>query len=249
MIDIYQGDCVAVMQGLPAACVDMVLADLPYGTTYAPWDSQIDLDGLWAAWLHVCRPNAPIVLTASQPFTSTLVASRFSLFRCEWIWDKVNGANFANSNRQPLKTHESVLVFATGQPLYSPQKIQGAPNHQQGRNAKPRVSEIQRITDRAPDNLDGLKFPKSIQTFAKHSSQSKLHSTQKPVALFEYFIRTYSKEQDVVLDCTAGSGTTGEAAQNANRHALLIDNNPKCIEVMRARLPGASWHIDMSEFW
>jgi DNA modification methylase len=242
---IYEGDCLAVMAKLSDGSIDMVLADLPYGTTYAPWDSTIPLDGLWFQWLRVVRPGGAIVLTASQPFTSTLVMSKPKLFRCEWIWDKVNGANFANANRQPLKTHESVLVFATGQTTYNPQKVAGAKNHKQGTKRNLNVSETRLINERVDDDLSGLTFPKSIQVFPKHSSQSRLHSTQKPVDLFAYFIRTYSNPGEVVLDCTAGSGTTGEAAMREGRSAILIDDKPDCIATMRQRLPGAilrSWH-------
>lgn len=236
MIKIIAGECLAVMAGLPEASIDMVLADLPYGTTYAPWDSLISLEGLWSAWKRVCKERAAIVLTASQPFTSTLVLSNPGWFRCEWIWDKANAANFANANRQPLKVHESVLVFSSGQPTYNPQKVPGAKNHAQGKNAKAVSRQGFVISERAGDDLSGLKFPKSIQTFPKHSSQSKLHSAQKPVELFEYLIRTYSNEGDVVLDCVAGSGTTGEAARRCGRRAILIDNNLTCIETIRTRL-------------
>jgi site-specific DNA-methyltransferase (adenine-specific) len=235
-IKILSGDCLEVMARLPDGGIDMVLADLPYGTTYSPWDSLISLDGLWSAWKRVLKDRGAIVLTASQPFTSTLVLSNPKWFRCEWIWDKVNAANFANANRQPLKVHESVLVFSSGQTTYNPQKVPGAKNHAQGKNAKANVSETRLIRDRVADDPSGLKFPKSIQTFPKHSSQSKLHSTQKPVELFEYLIRTYSNEGELVLDCTAGSGTTGEAAARCGRRAILIDNDPKCIEIIHNRL-------------
>ena len=243
---LYEGDCLVVMADIPAASVDMVLVDLPYGTTYAPWDSVIPLDKLWPALRRVAKPKAAMVFTSSQPFTSVLVCSNLKEFRVEWIWDKVNGANFANANKQPMKTHESVLVFASGQPIYNPQKTQGKPNHIQGRNAKANVSETRLINERVGDDLSGLKFPKSLQsdaalegiivTFPKHSSQSKLHSTQKPTDLFEYFIRTYSNEGDTVLDCTAGSGTTGEAARRCGRRAILIDNDPKHVATMETRL-------------
>ena len=235
-IQIHDGDCLKTMAEITAASVDLVLTDLPYGTTYAPWDSVIPLEGLWAAWLRILRSRGAIVLTASQPFTSHLVMSRPKLFRCEWIWDKVNGANFANANKQPLKIHESVLVFAEGQPIYNPQKTLGKPNHVQGKRAQARNCETQLISERAADDLSGLKFPKSIQTFSKHSSQLRLHSTQKPVELFEYLIRTYTDEGAVVLDCCAGSGTTGEAAVRCGRDAILIDHDPRCVEIMRERL-------------
>lgn len=245
-VAIYEGDCLQVMETLPVASVDMVLADLPYGTTYAPWDSAISLDRLWLALRRVAKPKAAMVFTSSQPFTSALVMSNIRGFRVEWIWDKVNGANFANANKQPLKTHESVLVFASGQTTYNPQKTVGAKNHGRGTQAKPNFSETRLISGPSVDDFSGVKHPKSIQsdaalegvivTFPKHSSQSKLHSTQKPADLFEYFIRTYSNEGDVVLDCTAGSGTTGEAARRCGRRAILIDNDPKCVATMRARL-------------
>src|SRR5487761_1077945 len=235
-VEIYEADCLHFMAYAPAASVDLVLTDLPYGTTYAPWDSVIPLDDLWTAWLRVLKPKGAIVLTASQPFTSQLVMSRPKLFRCEWIWDKVNGANFANANRQPLKVHESVLVFGEGQTTYNPQKTQGKPTHVQGKMAKERNCETQRISKRAADDLSGLKFPKSIQTFPKHSSQLRPHSTQKPVELFEYLIRTYSNHGDTVLDCCAGSGTTGEAAMRCGRRALLVDNDPGCIKIINNRM-------------
>jgi len=236
---IIEGDCLAIMSSLPEASVDLVLTDLPYGTTYAPWDSPIDLKMLWAEWWRLAKPRTAVVLTASQPFTSALVMSQPRHFSCEWIWDKVNGANFANANRQPLKTHESVLVFAKGQPTYNPQKTPGAKNHGQGAAKKAASREGFVIQERAADDFSGFKFPKSIQTFPKHSSQSKLHSTQKPVELFEFLIRTYSEPGALVLDCTAGSGTTGAAAAACGRRSVLIDNDPKCITTMRERLGGS----------
>ncbi len=233
---IYEGDCLQRMASMPSESVALVLTDLPYGTTYAPWDSPLPLNELWAAWLRVLRPKGAVILTASQPFTAQLVMSQPKLFRCEWIWDKANGANFANANKQPLKVHESVLVFAYGQPTYNPQKTMGKKNHVQGSRAQARNCETQLISERGADDLSGLKFPKSIQTFPKHSSQLRLHSTQKPVELFEYLIRTYTNEGETVLDCCAGSGTTGEAAVRCGRHAVLIDIDPGCIKIMNDRL-------------
>jgi site-specific DNA-methyltransferase (adenine-specific) len=235
-ITLYENDCLDQLPKIQTETIDLILTDLPYGTTYAPWDSVLPLEKLWSEWLRCLTPKGAIVLTASQPFTSQLVMSKPELFRCEWIWDKVNGANFANANRQPLKVHESVLVFGKRQTTYNPQKTIGKPNHTQGSFAKSRNCETQLISKRVEDNLSGLKYPKSIQTFPKHSSQSKLHPTQKPVELFEYLIRTYSNERDIVLDCCAGSGTTGEAAFRSNRHAILIENDPAYIEIIKMRL-------------
>ena len=233
---IYNEECLSFLPQIENEAIDLILTDLPYATTYAPWDALIPLDALWKEWLRCLKPRGAIVLTASQPFTSQLVMSQPRLFRCEWIWDKVNGANFANANRQPLKTHESILVFSKVQPTYNPQKTLGKPNHKQGSASRGRNCVTQLISERVADNLTGLKFPKSIQTFPKHSSQSKLHPTQKPVELFEYLIRTYSNEGDIVLDCCAGSGTTGVAANSTRRHAILIEKDAKYFDIMKNRL-------------
>jgi DNA modification methylase len=233
---VYEGDAIEMMRQLPDASIDMVLTDLPYGTTYAPWDSVIPMDALWTEWLRVTKPKAAIVLTASQPFTSALVMSQRKLFRCEWIWDKGSAANFANANRQPLKVHENVLVFATGQTTYNPQKTPGAKNHGHGAAPKLNHSATRLLTQQVEHDTTGMKFPKSIQSFPKHASQLKLHPTQKPVALFEFLIRTYSNEGDTVLDCTAGSGTTGEAAFNCNRHSVLIEREAEYVKVIRDRI-------------
>lgn len=212
-----RGDCLDVMADIEDASIDLILADLPYGTTYAAWDSVIPLDQLWKAYLRIAKPSTPIVLTCSQPFTAQLVMSQPKLFRCEWIWDKENAANFANAKRQPLKQHESVLVFGKQATAYYPQKVAGKKNHIQGKNAKSASRDTMLITERGGDDMSGLKYPKTIQHFPKHSSQCGLHPTQKPVDLMRYFIRTYSLPGQVVLDNTMGSGSTGVAAIEEQR--------------------------------
>lgn len=233
---IYQGNCLDVMPSIADESVDCVFCDLPYGTTYAAWDSVIPLDQLWAQYERICKPKAAIVLTASQPFTSALIMSKPKWFRCEWIWDKVNAANFANANRQPLKQHESVLVFGRQPTHYYPIKVPGKPNHVQGKNAKANVSETRLINERVADDLSGMKFPKTIQTFAKHSSQCGLHPTQKPVDLCEYFVRTYSLEGETILDNTMGSGTTGVAALRTGRSFIGIEQEAKYFDIAKKRL-------------
>ena len=231
----YLGDCVSVMADFPDQSVGAVICDLPYGTTYAPWDSLIPLNDFWDAVKSVLKPGGAVVLTASQPFTSVLVMSNLKWFRCEWIWDKVNAANFANAKKQPLKVHESVLVFCEQQPFYHPERVPGPVNHVQGRSQR-NVSETRLIHKRVADDLSGLKYPKSIQTFPKHSSQCRLHSTQKPVELMRYFIRAYTRKGDTVLDPACGSGSTCEAARLEERHFVGIDNDPKCFEIAKQRL-------------
>ena len=230
------GDCLDIMRDMPDGSVDMVMADLPYGTTYADWDRHIPMAALWSEYLRLVKGDGAIVLTASMPFTAMLVASRPDLFRCEWIWDKVHGANFANANRQPLKTHESVLVFARGQPPYFPIKVPGPPNHKQGKKMAPNVSETRLIRARVDDDLSGMKHPKSIVTIPKHSSQCGHHPTQKPVDLGDYFIRTYSRPGDLVLDNAMGSGSFGIAALLAGRRFVGIEKDPRHFETAQARI-------------
>lgn len=218
----YNECCLEAMKDIPNGVVDMILADLPYNTTYAEWDSEIDLALLWPEYLRLIKDNGAIVLTASQPFTSKLVLSKPELFRHEWIWDKKNAANFANANVGPLKQHENIVVFGKSRVVYNPIKVKGKPNHAQGKNAGKNISETRLISDRVADDLSGMKFPKSIIEFPKHSSQGG-HSTQKPVDLFEYLIKTYTNANELVLDNTAGSGTTAIAAINSNRRWVCIE--------------------------
>lgn len=229
------GDCFDLMALLPAQSIDCVISDLPYGTTCASWDSRLPLGKLWEAWKRLLRPGGAVILTASQPFTSVLVMSNLTWFRCEWIWDKVNAANFANANRQPLKNHESVLVFCEKQPVYNPQKVLGKKNHTQGSSAV-NASETRLIRGRVDDDLSGLKYPKSIQVFPKHSSQCGLHPTQKPLDLMRYFVKTYTNAGDVILDPCCGSGTTCVAAKVEGRGYVGFDLEQKYVDIANQRL-------------
>lgn len=239
MINLYNGDCLEVMKEIPTGSVDMILCDLPYGTTYASWDSVIPSKQLWASYKRLIKKNGAIVLFGVQPFSSYLITSNPEMFKYQWVWNKVNGSNFANANRQPLKCHEDILVFYEGQCLYNPQKTVGKPNHVQG-SSKKNVSETRLISDRVGDDLSGLKHPKSIQTFSKHSSQCGLHPTQKPVDLCEYLIKTYTNEGEWVLDNTMGSGTTGVACVNTSRNFIGIEKDEKYFEIAKERINGVA---------
>jgi len=233
----YNEDCFDAMKEIPNGVIDMVLCDLPYGTTYAKWDSLLPLDKLWDEYFRICKNNAAIVLTASQPFTSQLVMSKPEWFRHEWIWNKINPTNFANANRGPLKQHESILVFSKEQVNYYPQKIQGKPNHSRGNRGKDYTSELNNINpDKSIDDKSGLKFPKSIIDRPKHSSEHKIHPTQKPIDLFEYFIKTYTSENEIILDNTAGSGTTAIAAINTNRKWVCIEKDKEYYDKAMERI-------------
>ena len=218
------GECLERMREIPTGTVDMVMADLPYGTTACKWDSIIPFAPLWEQYRRVCKENAAIVLTASQPFTSALVMSNPKEFSHEWVWNKTHAANFPNANRQPLKIHENVLVFSRRQATYNPQKTQGAKNHNHN-NDRPFKTDSRILAKRTDCDLSGMKHPKSIQEFPKHSSSVGLHPTQKPIALMEYLIRTYTHEGETVLDNTMGSGTTGVACINTGRKFIGIERD------------------------
>lgn len=233
--DLYYGDCLDIMPQLNDTVADVIIADLPYGTTYCSWDSIIPLDKLWLQYNRLIKGNGAKVFTSNQPFTTTLIHSNLECFKYEWVWNKEHASNFANSKKQPLKQHENVLVFSKGQPPYYPIKVQGKPNHKQGKS-KTNVSETRLISERVEDDLSGMKYPKSILHFPKHSSQCGLHPTQKPVDLMCYLIRTYSKEGDVVLDNTMGSGTTGVACLQTGRKFIGIENDQKYFNICCERL-------------
>lgn len=235
-MELLHGDCLEVMDDIPEASVDLILADLPYGTTYAAWDSVIPMDALWAKYRRVLGKGGVVVLHSVQPFTSLLITSNLPWYRFTWVWDKANASNFANAKRQPMKVHEDIVVFSPFAPLYRPQMTVGKPNHIQGARANGNESELRKISGRVADDVSGLKYPKSILQFPKHSSQSKLHPTQKPVDLLRYLIRTHSPDDGVVLDNTMGSGSTGVAAVLEGRRFIGIERDAGYFAIAQERL-------------
>lgn len=234
-MNLMLGDCLQRMKEIPDGSVDMVLCDLPYGTTYAKWDKALPMESLWSEYKRLVKPNGAIVLHAAQPFTSFLVCSKPNWYRTEWVWDKENATNFANANKHPLKQHEGVIVFGVQPTVYYPQKVKGKANHKQG-DSKVNTSETRLINGRVEDDLSGMKFPKSILHFPKHSSQCGLHPTQKPVPLAEYLIQTYSLEGQRVLDNCMGSGTTGVACVNTNRDFIGIEMDKNYFDIAHDRI-------------
>jgi DNA modification methylase len=222
--DLYLGDCLDVLPQLPDQSIHCVIADLPYGTTYAAWDSVIPLDKLWEQYKRLIIGNGALVFTASQPFTTILIQSNLEWFKYCWVWDKENPTNFANAKKQPLKQHEDVVVFSKGQSPYYPIRTPGKVNHKQGKSKK-NVSETRLISERAADDLSGLKYPKTILHFPKHSSQCGLHPTQKPVSLIRYLVETYTQTGEVVLDNVMGSGTCGISTLQTGRKFIGIEKD------------------------
>lgn len=233
--EVWLGDCLDLMQNIPDKSIDMILCDLPFGTTYQKWDTIIDIKKMWTEYRRVSKTNAAIVLHASQPFTTLLCASNIEMFKYCWVWDKSNPTNFPNAKRQPLKQHEDICVFYNEQCKYNPIMTVGKPNHKQG-NSTINFSETRLIKDRVEDDLSGLKYPKSILDFPKHSSQCKLHPNQKPTVLLEYLIKTYSDESDLILDNCAGSGSTLVAAKNLNRQFIGIEKESKYYNICLERI-------------
>lgn len=218
--ELHWGECLELMCALPDASVDMVMCDLPYGTTRNKWDSVIDLAALWTQYTRVCR--GAIVLTAQTPFDKLLGASNIGMLRYEWIWEKTHPTGHLNAKRAPMKAHENVLVFYERQPTYNPQKTFGHVR----KSAVRRKDETptygrQEFTAIPYDSTE--RYPRSVLTFASDKQRSNLHPTQKPVALMEYLVRTYTNEGDVVLDNCMGSGTTGVACVNTGRRFIGME--------------------------
>lgn len=233
---LYHGDCFEIFDYLEENSIDAVLADLPYGTTYAKWDFIIDPDLLFNEYKKLVKTKAPIVLTAVNPFSALMITRRIKEFRYSWVWNKENASNFANAKIQPMKIHEDILVFGFESPNYYPIKVPGKKNHSQGNLSNKSESDTRLLTGRVDGDESGMKYPKSIIEFPKHSSQVGLHPTQKPVDLFEYLIKTYTKEGETVLDNVSGCGTTAIAAINTNRRWICIEKDEKYFEISRKRI-------------
>lgn len=236
---VIKGDCLEVMKGIPDKSIDMILCDLPYGTTACKWDTIIPFEPLWGQYKRIIKDNGAIVLTASQPFTSALVMSNARMFKYEWIWEKDGGSNFATTKYQPMKEHENVLVFGKGTLKYNQQK-QERIGSRKGKVTKTvdsgRKDSVYGTQEGGKElEVPELRTPRSIQRFTRERG---IHPTQKPVALFEYLIKTYTNKGDLVLDNCAGSGTTGIAARNLNRNFILIEKEQEYIDIINKRLKG-----------
>lgn len=228
------GDCLELMGELPDGCVDMILCDLPYGTTACKWDSVIPFNELWAQYRRVCKKDGAIVLTASQPFTTALAWSNLSNLKYQWVWLKERPSNPQLAKIQPLKVHEDILLFSFGKPPYNPQGLTEIPESQR-KIHKPEANTLGHCV-RKEYVQTHTGYPKSTISF---KSERGLHPTQKPVALMEYLIRTYTKEGGMVLNNCMGSGTTGVACANTGRHFIGIEKDPAFFKVATERIHAA----------
>jgi DNA modification methylase len=227
------GDCLERMREIPDQSVDLVLADLPYGATQNKWDSVIPLEPLWEAYWRVCR--GAVALTASQPFTSLLVASQLKHFKYDWTWRKPKGTGHLNAKKQPMRDKEDIVVFYRQQPTYNPQFTTGEPfGNKRGSN----TSSYGQHGTLNYEN-DGRRYPKQVLEFGV-VERDTLHPTQKPVELMEYMVLTYTNEGDTVLDNTMGSGTTGVACINTNRNFIGVEQDRGYFEIAWKRLESAN---------
>lgn len=235
---IIKGDCLEIMKFIPDGSIDMILCDLPYGTTKCKWDTIIDLKMLWAQYERIIKSNGAILLTAQTPFDKVLGASNLKLLKYEWIWEKTSATGHLNSKKMPMKAHENVLVFYKNPPVYNYQKTEG--HERKISRAEHKInckeSEVYNKSQKLTTYDSTERYPRSVLKFASDKQKSKLHPTQKPLALMKYFIKTYSNEGDVILDNCAGSGTTGEACIETNRNFILIENEDKYIKIIKDRL-------------
>ncbi len=233
-IKLLQGDCLELMKDIPDKSIDMILCDLPYGTTACKWDTIIPFEPLWKQYNRIIKDNGAIVLTATQPFTSALVMSNPKMFKYSWIWDKVKPSGFQVAKYRPMMRQEDVLVFGKGRINYNPIMT---------RREKVKTSRVYSSSDSNPLKNNDCKnrtythkYPQSILTFSNASQKGKVHPTQKPVALLEYLIKTYTNEGEIVLDNCMGSGTTGVACINTNRNFIGIELDPEYFKIAEKRI-------------
>ena len=236
---LIKGDCLKCLPGLADNSIDMVLADPPYGTTACKWDSVIPLQGMWEQLLRLIAPKGAIVMTASQPFTTTLISSNLEMFKYCWVWEKSNGTNFLNAKFQPFKVHEDVVVFSRMASSFS-KKGGMSYNPQMGRGKPYKITRgggkmvYHQDPARQPESSsDGERFPRSV---LRINEERGYHPTQKPVCLMEYLIKTYTSIGDTVLDFCMGSGTTGVACMNTGRAFIGIEKETKYFEIAEKRL-------------
>jgi len=231
---IYNMDCLEGMKYIDDKSIDMILCDLPYGTTACKWDVVIPFEPLWEQYERIIKDNGAIVLFGSQPFTSALVMSNLKLFKYEWIWQKTLATNFMLVKKQPAKKHENILVFYKKQPAYNPQMEIGKPYKDKPRKRTVGIHGNAETIKEAINN-EGTRYPSSVQLFS-NGNNGNVHPTQKPVALFEYLIKTYTNEGDLVLDNCIGSGTTAIAALKTNRDFIGIEKEEKYVQIANQRI-------------
>lgn len=236
-IELRKGDCLELMKDIEDKSVDMILCDLPYGTTQNKWDSVIDLDLLWKQYKRIIKDKGIIVLTGQDKFSAKLMLSNEKMHKYNLIWDKELISGFLNANRMPLRLHEDILIFYKKSGTYNPQKVKGLKSHSKGKmktNVNNNYGKYNKVDN--GDLLGDMKHPKSILKFMKPHPSKALHPTEKPLELFDWLIKTYTNKGDLVLDNCAGSGTTGVACQNLYRNCIMMEKEEEYCNIILKRL-------------
>ena len=234
-IQLYKGDCLEIMKRIEDKSIDMILCDLPYGTTRNKWDSVIPLDELWKEYKRIIKDNGVIVLTSQGIFTAKLILSNEKWFKYKLVWEKSKATNFLNAKKQPLRKHEDICVFYNKQPQYNPQMTEGKPYDKGVRKNQLTGS----YGDFNPVHVksEGMRYPTDVVYFKTAESEGRVyHSTQKPIALLEYLIKTYTNKGETILDNCMGSGSTGVACLNTNRKFIGIELDDNYFEVAKKRI-------------
>ena len=242
MIELLKGNCLEVMKQIPDGSVDAIITDPPYGTTACKWDSVIDFDLMWEQLNRIIKPNGAIVLFGSEPFSSALRMSNIKNYKYDWIWDKASATNFVHAKNKPMKQHEIISIFSLGVTIHKGQSKNRMDYYPQNlieinkKRKKTKTSSVN-FADR-PSHKDEFisthtNYPKTIITFKRDKG---FHPTQKPVPLMEYLIKTYTNENETVLDFTMGSGSTGVASKNLNRNFIGIEMDDKYFEIAKERI-------------
>lgn len=230
MINLMHGDCLELMKDIPDNSIDMVLTDPPYGTTACKWDTVIDFELMWLELKRITKDNGAICLFSQMPFSAVLVSSNLKMFKYNWVWQKPQGTGHLNAKIYPMKDHEDIQVFCKKPHKYYPQFTEGKPYKcKSGGGSENYNKQISVVTE-----SKGKRYPKTTLNF--QSAKSKLHPTQKPIALLEYLIKTYTLENETVLDFTMGSGSTGVACKNLNRKFIGIEMDDKYFEIAKERI-------------
>jgi len=233
MVNLLLGDCLELLPTIADNSVDLLLVDLPYGTTACKWDSIIPLDKLWEQYNRICKESAAMVFTAAQPFTTILAASNIQNLKYEWIWEKPQGTNPMNAKVMPLKSHENILVFYRKKPIYNPQMWYSTP-YSGFKSDTAKIGEVYgQAQSKHRDNPEGSRYPKTVLKFKQEKG---LHPTQKPVELMEYLIKTYTNPGNTVLDNTMGSGSTGVAAVQCGRKFIGIEMDSEYYKLAKQRI-------------
>ncbi len=237
MINLQNGDCLELLKAVPEKTFDLICADMPYGTTQCKWDTVINLDALWVELERVAKENAAIILFAQTPFDKVLGCSNLPLLRYEWIWEKPAATGFFNAKKMPMKAHENILVFYKKLPVYNFTKTTGHERKTAGRFDH--GSEVYGKAVKKTNYDSTERYPRSVQVFSSDKQKSRLHPTQKPIALLEYIVSTYSNKGDHVLDFCMGSGTTGVAAVKLGRNFTGMELEEKYYQVAHERICAA----------